>query len=154
MAIYKKIKCPYCGSERIAEYLYGLYGYDDKLMKAVEEGEVILAGCIITPNDPDYRCRDCNKDFGANINTMFVSDEEVLKFAKENGFEGIKYEGAYRGNHAYQALSTIAPNTVAEKDIPQYILVKGDEIELADEENRDIMWCFYSEDDEDDEDEV
>ncbi len=150
MTTHKKIKCPYCGSERIAEYLYGLYGDDDELMKAIEEGEVILAGCIITPNDPDYRCRDCGKDFGVNINTMLVSDEEVLTFAKENGFAGIKYEGAWCGYHAYEALRATNSNEIANVGFPQYILVNLDEIRLADDqEGHQIFWDFgYGEEDE------
>jgi primosomal protein N' len=38
----EKIKCPYCGSEHIAEYLRGLPVFDEELQKAVENGEVIL----------------------------------------------------------------------------------------------------------------
>ena len=60
----KKITCPYCGSERIAEYLYGLYGDDDELEQQEADGKVILAGCVVMYDDPKYHCNDCDKDFG------------------------------------------------------------------------------------------
>lgn len=59
----KKITCPYCGSEHIAEYLYGMPAYDE-LMQQEIQGKVIFAGCVITNSDPRYHCNDCGKDFG------------------------------------------------------------------------------------------
>ena len=150
MAKQKKIKCPYCGSEDIAEYLYGLYGYDEKMEKDIEAGKIILAGCCIEiPNyDPDYRCRDCDKDFGGNLKRMLVSDDEVLEFAKKNGFEGIKYLGSYEGYHVYDALFNTDPNVILEVGFPQFILVKEDQMDFADDRMiRDIMNYFASEED-------
>ena len=60
----KKRKCPYCGSEHIAEYLYGMPIPDEKLMKQEREGKLIFAGCVIRDSDPRYHCNDCGKDFG------------------------------------------------------------------------------------------
>ncbi len=151
----KKIKCPYCGSEHIAEYLRGLPVFDEELQKAVENGEVIIAGCLVYPGDPDYRCRDCHKDFGGNLAKMLVSDDEVLEFAKKNGFEGIKYLGSYEGYHVYDALFNTDPNVILEVGFPQFILVKEDQMDFADDRiSGDIRHYFASEeDDEDDEEE-
>lgn len=152
----QKVVCPYCGSERIAEYLYGLYGDDDELMKAAENGEVIFAGCIVTiPNqDPDYRCRDCGKDFGGNLKKMMVSEDKVLEFAKESHYEGIKYLGAWYGYHAYEALPTTDPDVIVDVGFPQFILVQEDEIRFADDkEGHQIFYDFDTEED-DEEDEI
>lgn len=56
--------CPYCGSEHIGEYLYGLPIISASLEKKVNEGKIILGGCIITEDSPKYWCYDCEKDFG------------------------------------------------------------------------------------------
>lgn len=59
-----KITCPYCGSKHIGEYLYGLPIFSASLEKKVNEGKIILGGCIITEDSPKYWCHDCEKNFG------------------------------------------------------------------------------------------
>lgn len=152
MARSKKIKCPYCKSEDIAEYLRGLPVFDEELEKAVENGEVIIAGCLVYPDDPDYRCRDCGKDFGGNLKKMKISDDKVLQFAKENGFEGIKYLGAWHGYQAYDALPTTDPDVIVDVGFPQFILVREDEIRFAeDKEGHQIFYDFDTGEDEEEE---
>ena len=59
-----KQTCPYCGSQNIAEYLYGYPDLDDdELEKQIENKEVILGGCIITDDNPSFHCNDCGMDF-------------------------------------------------------------------------------------------
>ena len=60
----KTIKCPYCESEHISEYLYGMPIPDEKLIMQELKGKVIFAGCVITDSAPRYHCNDCGKDFG------------------------------------------------------------------------------------------
>ncbi len=56
-----KIKnCPNCNSPRIAKILYGMPNYDEKLEKDLREGKIVLGGCCVTENDPDYKCTDCD----------------------------------------------------------------------------------------------
>lgn len=59
----QKHVCPYCGSDNIAKYIYGLTIYDEEL-KQQEEGKIIFAGCLIKDDNPKYHCNDCGKDFG------------------------------------------------------------------------------------------
>lgn len=61
---HQKPKCPYCGSEDIAEYIWGEPLLDENLFKALDNKEVILGGCCISDNDPQYHCNKCDKDFG------------------------------------------------------------------------------------------
>ena len=58
-----KIICPYCGSEWIADILYGEPAFDDELEELLEKGEIHLGGCCIFRDSPKYHCNDCKKDF-------------------------------------------------------------------------------------------
>ena len=60
-------RCPYCGSIHVGEYLYGLPVFSEELEKEIEEGKILLKGCLISDNDPGYHCHDCGKDFGKRI---------------------------------------------------------------------------------------
>lgn len=55
--------CPACGSERVAQILYGLVDNSDGLVKALEAGYVVLGGCCVTDDDPDYHCHDCGHEW-------------------------------------------------------------------------------------------
>jgi hypothetical protein len=50
----KSQRCPKCGSARIAELIYGEPAYSKELVAVIEEGKIILAGCILTGKD--YGC--------------------------------------------------------------------------------------------------
>ncbi len=50
----KSQRCLKCGSARIAEFIHGEPAYSRELMEEIEEGKIILAGCILTGND--YGC--------------------------------------------------------------------------------------------------
>jgi hypothetical protein len=53
----KPDKCPKCGSPKVVNIIYGEPSYKDSLEE--EAGKIILAGCIITGNDPLWGCIDC-----------------------------------------------------------------------------------------------
>lgn len=60
------IICPKCKSKDVVQILYGMPSYE--AIQAYERKEVILGGCLVTNNDPDYGCLCCNhrwsvKDF-------------------------------------------------------------------------------------------
>ncbi len=59
----KKV-CPFCGSRKVAEYLYGMPAMSEELEKNLEKNKVILAGCCVSNVDPEYHCNECGKDFG------------------------------------------------------------------------------------------
>jgi hypothetical protein len=55
--------CPVCQSKSIAQYLYGMPAYSEKLKKELDEGKTILGGCCISDQDPSFACQKCKTDF-------------------------------------------------------------------------------------------
>ena len=54
--------CPTCGSAAdVVPIVYGLPG--EELMAAAKRGEVALGGCLVSPDDPRWRCKKCGVDF-------------------------------------------------------------------------------------------
>ena len=52
---------PVRGGRRIADILYGMPDFTDRLDSDVAEGKVVLGGCCITDDDPAWKCADCGK---------------------------------------------------------------------------------------------
>lgn len=59
----KPRKCPVCGSNRIADILYGLRMFSEKLMQEINAGKVVLGGCCLGEDDPAWQCADCGSAF-------------------------------------------------------------------------------------------
>ena len=57
----KPKKCPKCGSPKVAPILYGLPA--PEAFEDAEAGKIALGGCVITGDDPAWRCLDC----GTNV---------------------------------------------------------------------------------------
>jgi DNA-directed RNA polymerase subunit RPC12/RpoP len=57
----EKIFCPKCGSQDIINIVYG-YPLPSTTKKA-ERGEIFLGGCCVSPDNPDFKCRGCGKEF-------------------------------------------------------------------------------------------
>lgn len=55
--------CSYCGSTNVAKYLYGYIALDDELEQQLDEGKIILAGCAISEDAPEYYCNDCGMEW-------------------------------------------------------------------------------------------
>jgi primosomal protein N' len=53
-------KCPECGSDKIADILYGLPAFSPSLEKEIEDHEIVLGGCCVSVNDPTWVCVACN----------------------------------------------------------------------------------------------
>lgn len=60
----KPKKCVFCGSRRIATYIYGMPAYD--MSKEVEKGKIAIGGCCVGDDDPLWQCADCKHDFYLN----------------------------------------------------------------------------------------
>lgn len=50
-------RCPACRSERIVEIAYGMPGPEAEASQ--RRGEIILGGCIVGPDSPEWGCADC-----------------------------------------------------------------------------------------------
>lgn len=60
-------KCPICGSKKIATYLRGMPLFSKKLQKDIDEGRIILGGCIVSGDDAFCICTDCKTEFYKSI---------------------------------------------------------------------------------------
>jgi hypothetical protein len=56
--------CPKCGAERSAEIVYGLPAFTKDLQQALEDGRVVLGGCLVDPAQPRWLCRSCGEKHG------------------------------------------------------------------------------------------
>lgn len=55
----KPRECPSCGSNRVSEILHGMPAFSDELEKEMNEGRVVLGGCCVTDDDPEWECAEC-----------------------------------------------------------------------------------------------
>jgi hypothetical protein len=60
----KKLKCPNCNKEWIAEILWGYPEDTRSLEESLEKKEIVLGGCLVTNNDPRWECNNCNHKWG------------------------------------------------------------------------------------------
>ena len=58
------VKCPKCGSRKIALILYGMPEYDEEMEQKINNQELYLGGCCISDTNPLFHCFGCGKDFG------------------------------------------------------------------------------------------
>jgi hypothetical protein len=63
--------CPRCGSTDAVRVLYGYPS--SEMAEAERRGEVVLGGCMIWPESPDYECRDC----GSPLPWVAADDEDL-----------------------------------------------------------------------------
>ena len=57
--------CTHCGSSRIANILYGLPGFSKELREDLDEGRVVLGGCMVSEDNPKWACADCGARYSA-----------------------------------------------------------------------------------------
>lgn len=53
--------CSHCGSRRIANIRYGYPDFSDEERRLVDEGKIVLGGCVVTGDGPKWQCVDCGK---------------------------------------------------------------------------------------------
>lgn len=58
------IQCPQCKSTSIAEILWGFPPISDFLQEEIKKKNIVLGGCIITDNDPQWECNSCHHRWG------------------------------------------------------------------------------------------
>ncbi|WP_054715223.1 hypothetical protein [Marinifilum fragile] len=57
----KPRKCIFCGSTRIATYVYGYPS--SSILKDVEAGKIAIGGCCLGEDNPRWRCSGCGHQF-------------------------------------------------------------------------------------------
>lgn len=60
----ERIRCEFCGSERCARILYGRVAENKQLREDLEVGKVVLGGCLVYGEMPQWRCLDCGAEWG------------------------------------------------------------------------------------------
>jgi len=50
-------ECPSCASNNIAAIAFGYPG--PEMMEESQRGKIVLGGCIVTDDDPEWHCKDC-----------------------------------------------------------------------------------------------
>ena len=59
----KPDSCPLCQG-RIVPIIYGLFSPESDIVQKAMKGELILGGCVISPdNDPKWACKNCGTRF-------------------------------------------------------------------------------------------
>ena len=54
--------CPSCGSDQVLPIQYGFP--PDELMEESRQGRVILGGCCISDESPEWHCASCDHEWG------------------------------------------------------------------------------------------
>jgi len=62
--------CPFCGSDDVARYQYGLPVMSKDLEERMAAGKIVLGGCCITPFDPSHKCNECGKSWSEIIRVI------------------------------------------------------------------------------------
>jgi hypothetical protein len=58
-------ECPACGGPRVASILYGLPDFSPELDRELDAGRIVLGGCIVCDDDPEWACEDCGHRWGS-----------------------------------------------------------------------------------------
>jgi hypothetical protein len=60
------IVCPRCGSDAVAEILYGLPAFSPELEMELDAGRLVLGGCTVWDGRADLSCTACGLEFWAD----------------------------------------------------------------------------------------
>lgn len=61
----KPARCPECGSRRIVDILYGYPALE--LLEAAGREEIVLGGCVIDDDMPQWQCVACDTQIHPNL---------------------------------------------------------------------------------------
>jgi hypothetical protein len=64
--------CSGCGSSRQALIVYGLPEFTDELRARLDAGSVVLGGCCVSGEDPEWRCLDCRREWGVSRQSRYL----------------------------------------------------------------------------------
>jgi hypothetical protein len=58
---WKRPPCLNCGSTNVARIVFGEPGFE--MMEAYDRGDIVLGGCCVTEDDPEWRCSNCDHEW-------------------------------------------------------------------------------------------
>ena len=53
--------CPKCDSADVARIEYGFPS--PEMIEGSDKGEIVLGGCCVEVNDPEWHCKDCEHEW-------------------------------------------------------------------------------------------
>ena len=56
--------CPECGQDDVAEILWGLPAFSEKLSRDIDQGKIVLGGCCVSEDSPRWKCNSCSHEWG------------------------------------------------------------------------------------------
>ena len=56
--------CPNCNNKKNAQILWGFFEIDTALEEEIKSGKYTLGGCLVTNNDPKWKCNKCYHRWG------------------------------------------------------------------------------------------
>jgi|GEM_PF-6541450 len=74
------MKCPQCGSDWIAEILYGFPDFNnEQFQQDHASGKIALGGCVVMEGveQPTRRCNDCNHEWYVAADSPDSSDSQA-----------------------------------------------------------------------------
>ena len=60
----KKLNCPNCKKESIAEIFWGYHEDTDAIKVRLDKKEIVFGGCLVTDHDPKWDCNSCHHTWG------------------------------------------------------------------------------------------
>lgn len=73
------MKCPKCGSERVAPILYGMPALNEEIERDLKEEKLFLGGCCVSINNPEFHCFYCGSNVGVPPILITKRGEENYK---------------------------------------------------------------------------
>ena len=58
------MNCPKCKSKNVCKIIYGYVNLDEQIQLEIDRKKIELGGCIIGENSPEFRCNDCQSEWG------------------------------------------------------------------------------------------
>jgi len=59
--------CPKCGQMDVAEFLWGLPEFSPELEHDIEEGKIVIGGCCLGADSPQWKCNQCSHEWGNQL---------------------------------------------------------------------------------------
>jgi hypothetical protein len=66
--------CPACGADQAAKIVYGLVVDFNTLQPEFEAGRIVLGGCCISGDDPEWQCQACSHRWGRSRQSAEMHD--------------------------------------------------------------------------------
>ena len=73
-----KVRCPECSSTNTARIVYGLLEPNDQLEEDIKNNKVHPGGCVISFDDPNRHCNNCEFEFDTPASKRFKESLDAL----------------------------------------------------------------------------